>query len=87
MAKKCLWDSRIKHSYWLDEEPVAVVAEEPEGLDLAEVTRTLATIKEWLESEKPSQEAAMEVFQYELKNANRTGAVGDEGCLTEYLEN
>ena len=87
MGKKSLWDSRIKRSYWLDEEPVAVVVEEPEGLDFAEITRTLSTIREWLESEKPSQESAMDVFQYELKNANRSGAVGDGGCLTEYLEN
>tara|TARA_R100001443_G_scaffold13374_3_gene23328 strand:+ start:110 stop:382 length:273 start_codon:yes stop_codon:yes gene_type:complete len=90
MAKKCLWiEGATKHSYWA-EAPSEIPQETTEtvdSLDLAEVTRTLATIKEWLESEKPSQEDAMEVFQYELKNANRTGAVGDEGCLTEYLEN
>ena len=76
-----------KEGHWVASLPKAPVAEDPPGLDFAEITRTLSTIRSWLESSKPSQEQAMEVFQYELKNANRAGAVGDDGCLTEYLEN
>tara|TARA_R100000654_G_scaffold68492_2_gene97510 strand:- start:201 stop:488 length:288 start_codon:yes stop_codon:yes gene_type:complete len=76
-----------EEGHWVKELPKAAVVKEAPDLDFEAITRTLATIKEWLESEAPSQEDAMKVFQYELDNANRTGAVGDEGCLTEYLEN
>lgn len=57
----------------------------PEGLDLEAITKTISSIKSWLKTE-PSQEDAMDVFQYEIDHSNRSGAIGDEGCLTEYLE-
>jgi len=58
---------------------------ESEDLDLAEITQTISAIKAWLKT-TPSQEEAMEVFQYELDHLNRSGAVGPSGCLTTYLE-
>ena len=65
--------------------PAPAPALVPEGLDLEEITKTISSIKSWLKT-KPSQEDAMDVFQYEIDHSNRSGAIGDEGCLTEYLE-
>ena len=65
--------------------PKATAAPEPQGLDLEGITKTVSSIKKWLKTE-PSQSDAMEAFQYELDNSNRSSAVGSEGCLTEYLE-
>lgn len=65
--------------------PTPAPAPAPEGLDLEKIAKTISSIKSWLKTE-PSQEDAMDVFQYEIDHSNRSGAIGDEGCLTEYLE-
>lgn len=65
--------------------PTPTPAPAPEGLDLEAITKTISSIRSWLKTE-PSQEDAMDVFQYEIDHSNRSGAIGDEGCLTEYLE-
>jgi len=65
--------------------PKPVPAPALEGLDFEAITKTISSIKSWLKT-KPSQEDAMDIFQYEIDHSNRSGATGDEGCLTEYLE-
>jgi hypothetical protein len=83
-----LWNGRYVQQLPTTSAPKEEASEapvEPEDLDLAEITQTISAIKAWLKT-TPSQEEAMEVFQYELDHLNRSGAVGPSGCLTTYLE-
>jgi len=54
-------------------------------LDLESITRTVSAIKSWLAS-SPTLEAARVVFEYEVEGSNRVSAVGEEGCLTLFLQ-
>jgi hypothetical protein len=54
-------------------------------LDFEAITKTLSAMKKWLATE-PSLEDASAVAEYEKAHVNRSGAVGEEGCLTLYLE-
>ena len=62
-----------------------VVEEKSSTLDLDAITKTLSAMRAWLES-SPSTEDVSSVVEYEKAHANRSGAVGDEGCLTLYLK-
>lgn len=53
--------------------------------DFEATTRTLSAMKKWLDT-SPSREDALAVMEYEKAHINRSGAVGEEGCLTLYLE-
>ena len=55
------------------------------ALDFESITRTVSSIKSWLSSD-PSAEAAQQVFDYESANSNRVSAVGEDGCLTQFLK-
>ena len=65
--------------------PPALSSVTPDALDAEGITKTVSSIKKWLKTQ-PSQEDAMDVFQFELDHSNRSSAVGPEGCITEYLE-
>ena len=54
-------------------------------LDFEAITRTLTTIRAWLESAPTSEDVEAEIA-YEKANSNRSGAVGSSGSLIEYLE-
>lgn len=54
-------------------------------LDLETITRTVSSIKSWLSSD-PALEDVQQVFDYEVANSNRVSAVGEEGCLTTFLQ-
>ncbi len=55
------------------------------ALDLELITKTVSSIKSWLETD-PTQEEAQQVFDYEVANSNRVSAVGEDGCLTTFLQ-
>tara|TARA_R100000951_G_scaffold84191_2_gene71938 strand:+ start:1174 stop:1413 length:240 start_codon:yes stop_codon:yes gene_type:complete len=55
------------------------------ALDLGLITKTVSAIKKWLKT-NPSLAEVQQVFDYEVINANRISAVGDEGCLTLILQ-
>lgn len=55
------------------------------SLNLDLITKTVSSIKKWLGSD-PSLEDAQKVFDYEVANSNRVSAVGEEGCLTLFLQ-
>ena len=57
----------------------------PVTLDVEAITRTLSAMKKWLDT-SPSREDVSAVMDYEKAHINRSGAVGEEGCLTLYLE-
>jgi|15BtaG_2_1085339.scaffolds.fasta_scaffold01594_3 hypothetical protein len=56
-----------------------------EALDLDNIVKTISSMKSWLETD-PSADDVEFVAEYETANANRTSAVGVNGCLTLYLE-
>lgn len=55
------------------------------SLDFQKITRTVSSIKNWLKK-KPTTENVIEVISYEKKHENRTSAIGEYGCLTNYLD-
>lgn len=55
------------------------------SLNLELITKTVSSIKSWLET-NPTQEEAQQVFDYEVANSNRVSAVGEDGCLTTFLQ-
>lgn len=55
------------------------------ALNLELITKTVSSIKSWLETD-PTQEEAQQVFDYEVANSNRVSAVGEDGCLTTFLQ-
>ncbi len=54
-------------------------------LDLGLIAKTVSSIKSWLET-GPTKEEAQQVFDYEVANSNRVSAVGEDGCLTTFLQ-
>jgi len=62
-----------------------ITEDAPQDLDLDAIMRTVSSIRDWLASSPPLTEA-LEVFEYEKSDSNRISAVGEEGCLTLYLQ-
>ena len=71
-----------------DDQPVKdeITEDAPKvALDLELITKTVSSIRSWLKT-APTQEEAQQVFDYEVANSNRVSAVGEEGCLTTFLQ-